>query len=216
MDYFFIHDIWNQLGLPSKEVNQDDMSGFLHDINKKRQETWNEADWHKSYIWSVEGALAMLRQTVKKPDKDVSPILLANLQSVITQLEECQYCHMMPVAGDLKGMVELPFIKYVTRVFIDNKGNPLNTLTRDTSSRIMLGLLWLHTKDAIRHHQKSNIDTKTICLFCLLSVGNHELANNHIQVHWHLSLICSKCLQVELMCEVMVAHAKETHHFNLK
>ena len=61
MDYFFIHDIRNQLGLPSKEVNQDDMSIFLHDINEKRQETWNEVDWCKSYIWSVEGALAMLR-----------------------------------------------------------------------------------------------------------------------------------------------------------
>ena len=47
-DYFFIHDILNQLGLLSKEVNQDDMSGFLHDINVKRQETWNEADWCKS------------------------------------------------------------------------------------------------------------------------------------------------------------------------
>ena len=40
------------------------------------------------------------------------------------QLEECQYRCTMPVAGDLKGMVNLPFIKYVTQVFIDNKGTP--------------------------------------------------------------------------------------------
>ena len=80
----------------------------------------------------------------------------------------------------------------------------------------MLGLLWLHMKDAICHHQKSNIDTKTICPFCLLSVGNHESANNYIQAHWHLGLICGKCFQVELTCEGMVAHAKEAHHFNLK
>ena len=106
-DNFFIHDIRNQLGLLSKEVNQDEMSDFLHDINMKRQETWNEADWHKSYIWSNEGALAILWQTVKKPDKDMSPVLLANLESAIT-LEECQYCHMMPVASDLKGTVDPP------------------------------------------------------------------------------------------------------------
>ena len=118
----------------------------------------------------------MLRQTIKKPDKDVSPFLLTNLQNAITQLEECKYHCTMPVADDLKGMVDPPFIKYVARVFVDNKGNPLNTLTRDTGSRIMLGLLRLHMKDAIHHHQKSNIDTKTICPFCPLSVGNHESA----------------------------------------
>ena len=59
-DFFFIHNIQNQLGLLSKEVNQDNISSFLNDINEKRQERWNEADWHKSYIWSVEGALAVL------------------------------------------------------------------------------------------------------------------------------------------------------------
>ena len=37
-DYFFIHDIRNQLGLPSKEVNQDNMSGYLTKINEKRKE----------------------------------------------------------------------------------------------------------------------------------------------------------------------------------
>ena len=141
MDYFFIQDIWNQLGLPAKEINQDDMSRYLHCINVKRQETWNKADWCKSYIWSVKGALAVLRLTIKKPDKDVSPILLANLQNAITQLEECQYYCMMAVASDLKGMVDPPFIKYVTRVFVNNKGNSLNILTGETGSRIMLGLL---------------------------------------------------------------------------
>ena len=151
-DYFFIHNMRNQLGLLSKEVNQDDMSGFLNDINEKKQETWNKADWCKSYIWSIKGALAVLWQTIKKPDKDVLPVLLANLQNAITQLEECQYHRTMPVAGDLKGMVDPPFQKYIARVFVDNKGNPLNTLTRDTSSRVMLGLLQLHTKDAICCH----------------------------------------------------------------
>ena len=37
-NYFFIHNIRNQLGLPSKEVNQDDMSGFLTEINEKWKE----------------------------------------------------------------------------------------------------------------------------------------------------------------------------------
>ena len=37
-DYFFIHDIRAQLGLPSKDVNQDDMSGYLTEINEKRKE----------------------------------------------------------------------------------------------------------------------------------------------------------------------------------
>ena len=216
VDYFFIQDIQNQLGLPEKEVNQDNMSGFLHGINVKRQETWNEADWHKFYIWSAEGTLAMLQQTIKKPDKDMLPILLANLQSAITQLEECQHHHMMAVAGDLKGTVDLPFIKYVARVFVNNKGNPLNTLTGETSSKIMLGLLQLHIKDAICHHQKSNIDTKTTCQFCPLSIRNHESANNHIQAHWCLGLICGKCFQVKLTCKGIVAHAKEARHFDLK
>ena len=147
--YFFIHNICNQLGLPSKEVNQDDMSGYLTEINEKWKEQWHEADWCKSYIWSVEGTLAVLWQTVQYPDKDLSPGLKMNLENVIVQLEECQYHHTMLVAGDLKGMVDLPFIKYVARVFVDNKGNHLNALTRDTSSQVMLGLLWLHTKDAI-------------------------------------------------------------------
>ena len=74
----------------------------------------------------------------------------------------------MLVAGDLKGTVDLPFIKYIARVFVDNKGIPLNTLTGDTGNRIMLGLLRFHMKDAILCHQKSYIDTKTICPFCLL------------------------------------------------
>ena len=122
----------------------------------------------------------------------------------------------MPVASNLKGTVDLPFIKYVTQVFIDNKGNPLNALTGDTGSWVMLGLLQLHMKDAIRQHQKFNIDTKTICPFCTLSVGNHESVNNHIWVHWHLGLMCGKCFWVELTCEGMVAHAKEVHNFDLK
>ena len=215
-DYFFIHDICNQLGLPSKEVNQDDMSGYLTKINEKQKEQWHEADWCKSYIWSVEGTLAVLWQTVQYPDKDLSPSLKTNLKNVIVQLEECQYRRTMPVASDLKGTVDRPFIKYVARVFVDNKGNPLNALTGDTGSRVMLGLLWLHTKDAIQWHQKSNIDMKTICPFCTLSVGNHESANNQVRAHWHLGLMHGKCFRVELTCEGMVAHTKEAHHFDLK
>ena len=148
-DYYFIHDICAQLGLPSKDVNQDDMLGYLTEINEKQKERWHEADWCKSYIWSIEGTLTMLQQTVQSPNQDLSPSLKMNLENAIVQLEECQYHRTMPVAGDLKGMVDPPFIKYVTRVFVDNKGNPLNALTRDTGSWIMLGLLQLHTKDAI-------------------------------------------------------------------
>ena len=148
-NYFFIHDIHHQLGLPSKEVNQDDMLGYLTEINEKWKEWWHEADWCKSYIWSIEGALTMLWQTVQSPNQDLSPGLKTNLENMIVQLEECQYCRTMPVASDLKGTVNPPFIKYVTRVFINNKGNPLNALTGDTGSQVMLGLLWLHTKDAI-------------------------------------------------------------------
>ena len=37
-DYFFIHDIHAQLGLPSEDVNQDDMSGYLTEINEKWKE----------------------------------------------------------------------------------------------------------------------------------------------------------------------------------
>ena len=37
-DYFFIYDIHTQLGLPSKDVNQDVMSGYLTEINEKRKE----------------------------------------------------------------------------------------------------------------------------------------------------------------------------------
>ena len=132
------------------------------------------------------------------------------------QLEECQYHRTMLVAGNLKGMVDMPFIKYVARVFVDHKGNPLNTLTGEISSRVMLWLLRLHAKDAICHHQKSNMDMKTICPFCMLSVGNHELANNHIWAHWCLGLMCGKCFWVELICEGMVPHPKEAHHFDLK
>ena len=57
---------------------------------------------------------------------------------------------------------------------------------------------------------------KTICPFCALSIGNHESANNHVWVHWHLGLMCGKCFRVELTCEGMVAHVKEAHHFDLK
>ena len=85
-NYFFIHDICNQLGLPSKEVNQDDMSGYLTKINEKQKEWWHEADWCKSYIWSVEGTLAVLWQTIQSPDKDLSPGLKTNLKNVIVQL----------------------------------------------------------------------------------------------------------------------------------
>ena len=126
------------------------MSGYLTEINEKQKERRHEADWHKSYIWCVKGALTVLWQTGQSPEQALSPGLKTNLENVIMQLEECQYHHTMPVAGDLKGMVDLPFIKYVTWVFIDNKGNPLNALTRDTSSRVMLGLLRLHTKDTIQ------------------------------------------------------------------
>ena len=148
-DYFFIHDIHAQPGLLSKDVNQDDMSGCLTEINEKWKERWHEADWRKSYIWSVEGALMVLWQMVQSPDQALSPSLKTNLENAIVQLEECQYRCTMPVAGDLKKTVDLPFIKYVTQVFVDNKGNPLNTLIRDTGSQVMLGLLQLHTKDAI-------------------------------------------------------------------
>ena len=117
-----------------KEVNQDNMSGYLTKINEKRKEQWHEADWCKSYIWSIEGTLTVLWQTVQSPDQDLSPSLKTNLENVIVQLEECQYCCTMPVASDLKGTVDLPFIKYITRVFINNKGNPLNALTGDTGS----------------------------------------------------------------------------------
>ena len=215
-NYFFIRNIRNQLGLLSKEVNQDDISGFLSKINEERKESWHEVDWCKSHIWSIEGALAMLQQTVQSPDKDMLPSLKTNLENVIVQLEECQCHRTMPVAGDLKGMVDVPFLKYIARVFVDNKGTPLNTLTGDTSSRVMLGLLRLHIKDAIHWHQKSNMDTKTICSFCVLSVSNHELVNNRIRGHWHLGLMCRKCFWVELTCEAMVAHAKEAHHLDLK
>ena len=126
------------------------MSGYLTEINEKRKEQWHEADWRKSYIWSIEGALTMLWQMVQSPDQDLSPGLKTNMENAIMQLKECQYHHTMPVAGDLKGMVDPPFINYVTWVFVDNKGNPLNALTSDTSSQVMLGLLWLYTKDAIR------------------------------------------------------------------
>ena len=122
------------------------MSGFLSEINEKRNERWQEVDWCKSYIWSVDGALVVLLQTIKTPDKDMSPSLKTNLESAIAQLEECKYRYTMPVAGNLKGMVHLFFIKYVARVFVDNKGNPLNTLTGETSSKVMFGLLRLHTK----------------------------------------------------------------------
>ena len=148
-DYFFIHDIRAQLGLPSKDINQDDMSGYLTEIHEKRKEQWHKADWHKSYIWSIEGAVMVLWQMVQSPEQALSPSLKTNLENAIMQLKECQYRHTMPVAGDLKGMVDPPFIKYVTQVFIDNKANPLNALSRDTGSQVMLGLLWLHTKDAI-------------------------------------------------------------------
>ena len=87
---------------------------------------------------------------VQSPDQALPPGLKTNLENAIMQLEECQYCCTMPVAGNLKGMVDPPFIKYVTWVFIDNKGNPLNTLTRDTGSQVMLGLLRLHMKDTIQ------------------------------------------------------------------
>ena len=63
-DYFFIHDIRAQLGLPSKDVNQDNMSGYLTEINKEWKERWHKADCCKSYIWSIKGALTILRQTV--------------------------------------------------------------------------------------------------------------------------------------------------------
>ena len=116
------------------------MSDYLNDINEKRQERWGEADWHKSYIWSIKGALAMLQQTVKKPDKDASAVLLANLQHVITQLEECQYHHTMLVASDLKGMVDLPFIKYITSVFV---------MTGDKKCHWSLTL-----RPAVPHHSK--------------------------------------------------------------
>ena len=86
---------------------------------------------------------------VQSPDQALSPSLKMNLENAIVQLEECQYHRTMPVAGDLKGTVDPPFIKYVARVFIDSKGNPLNTLSGDTGSQVMLGLLWLHTKDTI-------------------------------------------------------------------
>ena len=137
------------MGLPSKDVNQDDMLGYLTEINEKRKKWWHEADWCKSYIWSIKGALTMPRQMVQSPDQDLSPGLKTNLENVIVQLKECQYHHTMLVASDLKGMVDPPFIKYVARVFVDNKGNPLNALSGDTGSRVMLGLLRLHTKDAI-------------------------------------------------------------------
>ena len=81
------------------------MSGFLSEINEKRKETLHEVDWCKSYIWSIEGALTMLRQTVQLPDKDMSPSLKTNLKNVIVQLEECQYHCTMLVAGNLKGTV---------------------------------------------------------------------------------------------------------------
>ena len=37
-DYFFVHNICTQLGLPSKDVNQDDMLGYLTEINEKQKE----------------------------------------------------------------------------------------------------------------------------------------------------------------------------------
>ena len=215
-NYFLIHDIHNQLGLLSKEVNQDNMLGYLTEINEKQKEWWHEEDWYKSYIWSVKGALTMLQQTVQPPNQDLTPSLKTNLKNTIVQLEECQYFHTMPVAGNLKGTVNPPFIKYVTRVFVDNKGNPLNALTGDTGSQVMLELLRLHTKDTICQHQNFNIDTKTICPFCVLSIGNHKSANNHIQGHWCLGSMCGKCFPVELTCEGTVAHPKEDHHFDLK
>ena len=124
-DYFFIHNICHQLGLLSKDVNQDNMSGYLAEINEKWKEQWHEVDWHKSYTWSVKGTLTVLQQTVQSPDKDLSPSLKTNLENAIIQLKECQYHHTMPVASDLKGTVDPPFIKYIARVFMDNKGNPL-------------------------------------------------------------------------------------------
>ena len=187
------------------------MSDYLNNINEKRQVRAQERAQVLHLVHQrCPCHVATDRQEARQ---GLLAVLLANLQHVITQLEECQYCHIMLVAGNLKGTVDLPFIKYITRVHFDNKGNPLNALTSDTSSRVMLGL---HTKDAIRCQQKSGVDTKTICPFWPLSVGNHELANNHIWVHRCLGLICGQCFLVELMCEGMVAHAKEFHLFNLK
>ena len=37
-DYFFVHNICTQLGLPSKDVNQDDMLGYLTEVNEKWKE----------------------------------------------------------------------------------------------------------------------------------------------------------------------------------
>ena len=102
-DYFFIHDTYHQLGLLSKEVNQDDMSGYLTKINEKQKDWWHKADWCKSYIWLVEGTLTMLQQTVQSPDQDLSPGLKTNLENMIVWLQECQYHHTMPVAGKPEG-----------------------------------------------------------------------------------------------------------------
>ena len=96
------------------------------------------------------------------------------------------------------------------------QGEPLECPYGDTGSWVMLGLLRLHTKDAFRQHQKSDIDKKTICPFCVLSIGNHESVKNHIRAHWCLGLMCGKCFWVELTCKGMVAHTKEAHHFHLK
>ena len=52
---------------------------------------------------------------VQSPDQDLSPGLKTNLENMIVQLEECQYRRTMPVAGNLKGTVDPPFIKYVVR-----------------------------------------------------------------------------------------------------
>ena len=70
----------------------------------------------------------MLWQTIQSPNSDMSPSLKTNLENTIIMLEECQYCHTMLVAGNLKGMVDPPFIKYVARVFVNNKGNSLDAL----------------------------------------------------------------------------------------
>ena len=85
-DYFFIHNIQNQLGLPSKEVNQDDMSSFLHNINAKRQETWNEVDWHKSYNRPSRN----LTRTCHPSSWRTSRVLLHNWKSVSTAIR-CQW-----------------------------------------------------------------------------------------------------------------------------
>ena len=212
-DFFFILEIRDWHKLPMDHINQDDMTGFLQEVGERRAIRMSDPGLLTYHIWTIGAAIRALNSQITAARGKGSGIP-KEWPDAIAQLKDFRENTPMPVVQECKVLLPPVFARYVARVFVKDDRNPVEPNTKlqgDMHWRVMMGLMKLHKKDSISHHQKCGVDGKSVCPFCPLVLSNHESVNNHVRCHWRMALMCGLCSHVEVDCNAMIRHGHQKH-----